>query len=78
MTDIFDSAAFVASNKLVIETVDLVKMYGPHVALEGLNLKLESGAIGILGPNGAGKSTFFKCISDRFQIGDSRFDSESP
>ena len=62
MTGIFDSAAFVASNKLVIETVDLVKMYGPHVALEGLNLKLESGAIGILGPNGAGKSTFFKCI----------------
>ena len=62
MTDIFDSNAFVASNKLVIETVDLVKMYGPHVALEGLNLKLESGAIGILGPNGAGKSTFFKCI----------------
>lgn len=45
MTDIFDSKAFVASNKLVIETVDLVKMYGPHVALEGLNLKLESGAI---------------------------------
>ena len=62
MTDIFDSTAFVASNKLVIETVDLVKMYGPHVALEGLNLKLEPGAIGILGPNGAGKSTFFKCI----------------
>ncbi|MBC64816.1 MAG: ABC transporter [Euryarchaeota archaeon] len=51
-----------SSNKLIIETVDLVKMYGPHVALEGLNLKLESGAIGILGPNGAGKSTFFKCI----------------
>ena len=49
MTDIFDSTAFVASNKLVIETVDLVKMYGPHVALEGLNLKLESGAIGIFG-----------------------------
>ena len=52
----------ISSNNLVIETVDLVKMYGPHVALEGLNLKLESGAIGILGPNGAGKSTFFKCI----------------
>ena len=62
MTDIFDSTAFMASNKLVIETVDLVKMYGPHIALDGLNLKLESGAIGILGPNGAGKSTFFKCI----------------
>jgi len=62
MTDIFDPTAFMTANKLVIETVDLVKMYGPHVALEGLNLKLESGAIGILGPNGAGKSTFFKCI----------------
>tara|TARA_B110000444_G_scaffold37195_2_gene32704 strand:+ start:2404 stop:3348 length:945 start_codon:yes stop_codon:yes gene_type:complete len=37
-------------------------MYGPHVALEGLTLNLEPGAIGILGPNGAGKSTFFKCI----------------
>ena len=52
----------ISNDELVIETTELVKMYGPHVALEGLNLKLESGAIGILGPNGAGKSTFFKCI----------------
>ena len=52
----------ISNDGLVIETTELVKMYGPHVALEGLNLKLESGAIGILGPNGAGKSTFFKCI----------------
>jgi len=35
----------ISSNELVIETTDLVKMYGPHVALEELNLKLESGAI---------------------------------
>ena len=52
----------ISSTKLVIETKNLVKMYGPHVALEGLTLNLEPGAIGILGPNGAGKSTFFKCI----------------
>ena len=51
-----------SKTNLVIETKNLVKMYGPHVALEGLNLSLEPGAIGILGPNGAGKSTFFKCI----------------
>ena len=51
-----------SKTNLVIETKDLVKMYGPHVALEGLNLSLEPGSIGILGPNGAGKSTFFKCI----------------
>ena len=52
----------ISSTKLVIETKNLVKMYGPHVALEDLTLNLEPGAIGILGPNGAGKSTFFKCI----------------
>jgi ABC-2 type transport system ATP-binding protein len=52
----------ISSTKLVIETNNLVKMYGPHIALEGLSLSLEPGAIGILGPNGAGKSTFFKCI----------------
>ena len=51
-----------SKTNLVIETKNLVKMYGPHVALERLNLSLEPGAIGILGPNGAGKSTFFKCI----------------
>ena len=51
-----------SKSNLVIETKNLVKMYGPHIALEGLNLSLEPGAIGILGPNGAGKSTFFKCI----------------
>ncbi|MBT92683.1 MAG: ABC transporter [Euryarchaeota archaeon] len=51
-----------SGSSFVIETSELVKMYGPHLALDGVNLKLERGATGFLGPNGAGKSTFFKCI----------------
>lgn len=46
----------------VIETEGLVKIYGPQRALDGVNLKVERGAIGLLGPNGAGKSTFMKCL----------------
>jgi ABC-2 type transport system ATP-binding protein len=37
-------------------------MYGPHLALDDVNLEIPSGAVGILGPNGAGKSTLFKCL----------------
>ena len=46
----------------IIETRDLSKSYGPHLALENLNLKIRKGATGLLGPNGAGKSTFLKTI----------------
>jgi ABC-2 type transport system ATP-binding protein len=37
-------------------------MYGPHLALDDINLEIPPGAVGILGPNGAGKSTLFKCL----------------
>ena len=37
-------------------------MYGPHLALDDVNVQIPKGAIGILGPNGAGKSTLFKCL----------------
>jgi ABC-2 type transport system ATP-binding protein len=37
-------------------------MYGPHLAIDDINLEIPKGAIGILGPNGAGKSTLFKCL----------------
>ena len=50
------------SEGFIIETRDLRKMYGPHLALEDVDVQIPQGAIGILGPNGAGKSTFFKCI----------------
>jgi len=46
----------------VITTHNLRKMYGPHLALDDVDLEIPSGAVGILGPNGAGKSTLFKCL----------------
>ena len=48
--------------KSVITARNLRKMYGPHLALDDINLEIPSGAVGILGPNGAGKSTLFKCL----------------
>ena len=42
----------------VIETRDLVKHYGRHAAVDGLDLTVEKGEVfGLLGPNGAGKTT---------------------
>ena len=46
----------------IITPKALTKMYGPHLALENINLNINAGSIGILGPNGAGKSTLFKCL----------------
>ena len=46
----------------IITTKHLNKMYGPHLAIDDINLEIPKGAIGILGPNGAGKSTLFKCL----------------
>lgn len=42
----------------ILEIKKLYKDYGNHVAVDGIDLKIEKGQIyGILGPNGAGKST---------------------
>jgi len=42
----------------MLEIKKLYKDYGNHVAIDGIDLKIEKGQIyGILGPNGAGKST---------------------
>ena len=46
----------------IITARSLGKMYGPHMALEDVNLEIPPGAEGVLGPNGAGKSTLFKCL----------------
>jgi ABC-2 type transport system ATP-binding protein len=46
----------------IVETQDLVKKYGEHVALDGVSLSIRPGATGLLGPNGAGKSTLIKTI----------------
>ena len=48
---------------LAIEVVDLVKIYGPLRAVDGVSFQVEPGKIfGMLGPNGAGKSTTVEMI----------------
>ena len=48
----------------MLEITDLVKTYGTHEAVKGINLTIQKGAFfGLLGPNGAGKSTTIHCIT---------------
>ena len=53
---------------LIIESTALTKSYGPHVALDSLDIRIEKGPTGLLGPNGAGKSTFLKTILGLIQL----------
>jgi ABC-2 type transport system ATP-binding protein len=49
----------------VIRTEDLVKFYGRHEALKGLDLEVGQGEVfGFLGPNGAGKTTTIRLLLD--------------
>ncbi len=52
----------------IIATENLTKMYGPHVALDEMSLKINSGATALLGPNGAGKSTMIKTLLGLIQL----------
>ena len=53
---------------LIIESTALTKSYGPHVALDSLDIRIQKGSTGLLGPNGAGKSTFLKTILGLIQL----------
>jgi len=46
----------------LLETRALTKRYGSVIALDGLDLVLEPGIIGLVGANGAGKSTLLKIL----------------
>ena len=52
----------------LIEAKSLTKNYGPHVALDNVDIQLPHGSIGLLGPNGAGKSTLIKTLLGLIQI----------
>ena len=48
---------------LAVEVADLVKIYGPLRAVDGVSFQVEAGQVfGMLGPNGAGKSTTVEMI----------------
>lgn len=48
----------------MIEINKLSKKLGETIAINELNLNIESGIYGLVGQNGAGKSTLFRLISD--------------
>ena len=49
--------------QIVIETKALCKQYGPHTAVDHVELHVPQGCVyGFIGPNGAGKSTTMKML----------------
>jgi ABC-2 type transport system ATP-binding protein len=46
-----------------IEATGIVKSYGRHRALDGLDLHARPGVTGLLGPNGAGKTTLLRMLA---------------
>jgi len=49
--------------EIVLQTWDLTKYYGRHLALDHLNLKIPKGTVyGLLGRNGSGKTTAIKLL----------------
>ena len=48
--------------ELLVESQELRVAYGHVQALDGLSVKIPTGAVGLLGPNGAGKSTLIKAL----------------
>ena len=48
----------------MIEVTELVKQFGPFLALRGLSFRVEAGEfVSLLGPNGAGKTTLLRILS---------------
>lgn len=48
----------------MIEVINLTKNFGSHIAVDNLNLRIETGEFfGLLGPNGAGKTTTIGMLS---------------
>jgi ABC-2 type transport system ATP-binding protein len=64
----YNGVAIMVEN--VIQTNSLTKAYGPHIALDSMNLKVQQGATGLLGPNGAGKSTLIKTLLGLITVSD--------
>jgi lipooligosaccharide transport system ATP-binding protein len=52
------------ATRAVVRARGLVKHYGQHVAVDGLDLDVPvGGCFGVLGPNGAGKTTLIKMVT---------------
>jgi ABC-2 type transport system ATP-binding protein len=50
-------------DQIILQTENLTKRYGQHLALDNLNLQIHKGEVfGYIGPNGAGKTTTFRIL----------------
>jgi polar amino acid transport system ATP-binding protein len=48
----------------LLETRRLVKSFGTHRVLDGIDFALDEGAVvSVMGPSGSGKSTFLRCLN---------------
>src|SRR5262245_6564795 len=64
-----------------VEARALTRRFGPHLALDGVSLRVEPGeAFGLLGANGAGKTTFLRLVTGYLlpSAGEVRVDGASP
>ena len=49
---------------MILEALDIRKLYGVYVALDGVSLSIREGEfVSIIGPNGAGKSTLINVLT---------------
>jgi len=49
---------------VILEALDIRKLYGAYVALDGVSLSVREGEfVSIIGPNGAGKSTLINVLT---------------
>jgi branched-chain amino acid transport system ATP-binding protein len=59
----------------VLRTRNLVKRFGAHAAVDGVDLTVPAGTLhAIIGPNGAGKTTFFNLLSGETTPSDGRIE----
>jgi ABC-2 type transport system ATP-binding protein len=50
-------------NEILLETEDLVKVFGHNHAVDGLNIQVKAGEmVGLVGPDGAGKTTAIRLL----------------
>jgi branched-chain amino acid transport system ATP-binding protein len=64
----------------LLEATGIGKRFGGFVALEGIDLEIESGErLGLIGPNGSGKSTLVNCLTGalRHDSGHIRYDGRA-
>ena len=50
-------------NEVILTVKDFRKVYGSHIAVDGISFQVQRGEIfGLLGPNGAGKTSTLECL----------------